>query len=137
MNSTWESIIDSAEFAVGRIKEEWRKKQKFPRMIISWPIESVETDDGAMVDLVTMHVPDNIPTYKAAVDITDRTKPYALLVIDRTEKELKVILESFHGTRCWTFSIERHGDMLVLDKETATANRECLGLLWRKSKGIG
>lgn len=130
----WKDLIVRAEKAVESVRKAWRKNQSQPRMLFSWPASHLVDKDGIEVtDLVSFAIPDGMPTFKAAVEMARRTEAYGLLLIEQRDKELKLILESHHGTRSWTFPIRKHGDVWALEKESAADNTDCIGVLWRRS----
>ena len=102
-------------------------------MLFSWPQEPITGDDGKDIDdLIILAIPDGIPLRKALLDMTKRTFPYALLLVETQEKELVVILESHHGTRSWRYPMQRRGDVIRLGEKTVGDNKDSIGILWRK-----
>ena len=128
----WKDLIARAELALRSVRARWRKEKHFPRAIIAWPGEPVRDDEGQLVEVVFMDVPEKVEIHKVLRTLTQRVKPYAILYIEPASTCIKIILESPHGARCWVMPIRRHGDVNVLEKEIATVNQESLGLLWRK-----
>ena len=107
-----------------------------PHVIYSWPSEHLPSSDGGQVThLVTFLVPNGMSSQEAAIVCTKNTKPYALLAVEQDSKNVTLLLESFHGTRCWKLPIARHGDIEVLEKEIASEDTESFGILWRRSTG--
>lgn len=114
----------------------WQKKRKLPPLVLSWPAETIKDDSGRTInDMVALQVPADVPLMRALTDMMTRTKAYALLICTATEDELRVVLESHHGVRCWTTPIERHGDVRVLGKTRVQDGQGGYGLLWHKSPG--
>jgi len=129
----WKDLIFRAKHAVDHVKQVWRKEHDYPRMIFSWPSEHLKTKGGTVIThLVSFAIPDEMETFKAAVELATKTKAYGLLLVDKVDGNLKVVLESRHGTRCWTMPIRRHGDVTVLERGRASENTECIGVLWRR-----
>lgn len=123
---------------IGIVRDMWKKERAIPRMMFSWPSEHLETKDGRVVThLVSFGVPEKMSTRDAAVVMTRETKAYALLLVEQEKKDVVILLESFHGTRCWRLPIERHGDVMVLEKERATTDTESLGILWQRVTATG
>ncbi len=133
----WLGIVRASEGILENVRDMWKKRHEVPRVIFSWPSEDLETTDKSgkvITHMVTFHIPEGMNTRDAAVVVTQHTKPYAMLVLEREGKDVRLLLESFHGTRCWRLPIRRHGDVDVLEKEKATTDTERLGILWRPSQ---
>lgn len=132
----WDDLIADGKKMIGMVREMWRKDRKIPRMMFSWPSEHLESVEGKTVThIVSFAVPKELNTFEAAVGMTKATKAYALLLVEQEESDVRILLESFHGTRCWRLPIRRHGDIDVLEKENASEDTETLGILWRRSVG--
>lgn len=130
----WDELLVRASAAVDKAKEMWMARRRIPTMILSWPAESIVDDHGnAINDVVALVVPTDIPLLRALTDITTRTKSYALLVCTSTDKEIKIVLESHHGVRCWVIPIERHGDVDVLGEMNVSDNAGGYRLLWNQA----
>jgi hypothetical protein len=130
----WDDIIERGSRAVQMVKDLWRKKQSVPRFIFVWPSEKLATTDGSgthITHYVTFPIPEEMNVHAAAVLCAKNLKPYAMLAVEREGTDVKILLESFHGTRCWRLPIRRHGDVEVLEKESVSSNVERLGILWR------
>lgn len=128
----WDDLLKRGAAAVDNVRKTWRKKRKIPRLLISWPAEHVRTEDNKVIThTVSFQIPDGMSSQKAAVMLAEKTKAYALLLVERRGDTLYVILESHHGVRCWKMAVKLHGDLEVLEKEEATNNAEHIGVLWR------
>lgn len=132
----WDNIVERSQSIVQSVRDIWKKRRSVPRVIYSWPSEHLPTTNGKKIitHLVTFEIPAGMNTHEAAVLCTKHTKPYAMLLLERDGDFVKLLLESFHGTRCWRFPISRHGDIEVLEKEKVTTDTELLGILWRPSQ---
>lgn len=111
----------------------WREKGTIDPFLLSWPQEHIKCDDGVTVTHVFhADLPEDRSTWsswiKAAVE---KTKPYALLLGERRDKEIVVIFESPHGSRSWRYDIERHGDVDVLGEPSTQNDVDSIGVLWR------
>lgn len=129
----WDDLIADGKKMVSMVRDLWRKDKRVPRMLFSWPSEHLKTADGKTIThIVSFAIPADLATFEAAVQLTKETKAYAILLVEQEEQDVRVLLESFHGTRCWRLPIRRHGDVNVLEKEHATQDTESLGILWRR-----
>ncbi len=134
----WDDLIADGKKVIGMVRDLWRKNRKVPRMLFSWPSEHLPTADGKVVThIVSFAIPDELATFEAAVAMTKETKAYALLLVEQEKTDVRILLESFHGTRCWRLPIRRHGDVNVLEKEHASQDTESLGILWRRVTPTG
>lgn len=133
-NFIWRDLIRDGQKAVKLARELWKKNRSIPRMLFSWPAEHVRAADGKTIThLVSFAIPDEMGTAKAAIMLAKDTKSYALALVERDGSDLRVLLESMHGTRCWRVPIKRHGDVEVLGKDSApTVDTESIGVLWRR-----
>jgi hypothetical protein len=128
----WDELLEKAEVAVRRVRENWKKSRKVSRILLSFPAEHVKADDGTTIrDIVSFAIPDRMTSFAAAVAFAKRTTAYALLLIERQGDTVKILLESHHGTRCWTFPVRWHGDIEALEKAEVTTDTESIGVLWR------
>lgn len=128
----WDDLIAKGVVAVRRIRENWKKKRSVTRSLLAFPAEHVKADDGSTIThVVSFEIPDGMATFDAAVALSKRAKAYALLLMEREGDKVKVLLESHHGTRCWTIPVAWHGDIEVLGKEEASSDAESIGVLWR------
>lgn len=134
----WDDLIAKGEQAVKKVREQWRRTKTVHRTLLAWPSRFLEGADGSTItDIVTFAVPDGVVTFTAAVELARATEAYALLLVERQDRAVKVILESSHGARGWTLPIRRHGDVDVLEKEEASTDTECIGVLWRPQQVRG
>lgn len=113
----------------------WRKKKGDPSIVILWPAEVVQGEDGAKIEGEVLA---NYPRENTAAQLrkfVEMTKAYGLLVVELRPHALYAIFESPHGTHSWTTPIERHGDRDVLGKTVEKTDTDQLGLLWSVSRG--
>lgn len=134
----WEVILHQVrKSAIPNVKNLWKKDREVPTMMLSWPAEYLPTDSGEVVThLVSFAPPKGEDLFKHAVNFARDTKAYALLLVEEHKDKVQVIVESAHGARSWNFPKKRHGDVLVLGKESATKDDECIGILWRRSMNV-
>jgi hypothetical protein len=128
-----DELCRRATIGVDMLPKLWKQHGVIQSSLILWPAESVKTDDGGEIEnMVYAQMPDEeserIKFLRAAVA---RGKAYAILVTEQHEDTVKAIFESHHGTRCWTFDIERHGDIRLLSKPDVKDDAECVGILWQ------
>jgi hypothetical protein len=130
----WDDLISRGSVAVDQVRKLWRKERYVPRMAFSWPSEHLPTKDGKIIThIVSFAIPRGMSTFDGVLLLAKRTKAYAVLLIEKQNDTLDVLLESPHGTRSWALPIRRHGDVDVLEKEKASKDARYLGILWRPS----
>lgn len=105
--------------------------------MLLWPSDDVRTDDGKEHSgVIYAKLPEDENEQRLFLqNAVGRCSAYAVFVVTRQSKEIVAILESPHGTRTWTLSISRHGDVLVLGKAQKQDDARSLGLLWVPQKG--
>ena len=122
-----------------QVRENWKQRQRIESYAISWPSETIQTDDGTPIShTVLMRLPEELSEsqkFAALQMIVTRTKAHGLVLIEHKNHELRVLFETHHGARAWLTPLERHGDVLVPGKTRVRDNAECLGLLWRPRRG--
>ncbi len=132
----WRDLIDYAKHALTVVRAAWRRDRDYPRVLIAWPAEHLHFESGRVIkNTVSLAVPAHMTSRAAAIEMARQTGAYALLLVERHEKELKVILESPHGTRCWHLPLERHGDVVMLGRETLSEDLDHIGVLWQPAMG--
>ena len=132
----WRDLIRYAQHAVTVVRAAWKKERDYPRVLIAWPSEHLHFESGRIIkNTISFAIPDEMSTKQAAAEMAQKTGAYALLLVEKRGQDLKIILESPHGARCWSLPVERHGDVLVLGKELASEDLDCIGVLWRPAMG--
>lgn len=127
----WEKIVAQGELVVASVRKLWRAERRIDRVLFSWPREPIEDDKGRWISaLVTYQPPESQPNRTAARDMVKRTRACAVLLVEQREKDVRILLESPHGSRCWTLPIRWQGDVRVLTKAAVVADTESLGALW-------
>ena len=115
------------------VKQIWREQHdKCPTLLLAWP-----GNPKIPHDVVQMHVPDGVTSFKAAADLAEATAAQALFLVEQLEQRVVLLLETHEGTLSISLPIERHGDVKVLGTEQVTRNTESIGVLWRKNRPTG
>lgn len=132
-----DELCRRSEKGVSSLRERWKTNGRVEPFFLAWPAEIVKAHDGSLInDVCKLELPEVkekwADLFRQAVELT---KAYAILLCEQKEDGVKVILESPHGTRCWTLPVERHGDVYVLGKTSIKDNVESVGLLWRPNRG--
>lgn len=129
----WDDLLRRGEAVARRAKKIFDQQGSINTTILSWPSKTIKGDDGKDINrIVALAVPKNIPIKRALIDMTKRTFPYALLLTEVQNDELKIILESHHGTRSWRFPIQRKGDVLRLGEGVTKDDVDSIGILWKR-----
>jgi hypothetical protein len=127
----WRDLRLRGEKLLDDLRAHWRKTQSLPRAAFAWPAETIHDDGGRPVrDLVTFLLPDGDP-HRALTQLVQRTKAYAVLVVEPGPDSVRVLLESKHGTVLWSLAIRRMGDLQILSSPKAEDDVQGFGLLWR------
>lgn len=131
-----DELLRRAEAAVAQLTTLWKKHRLIEASILIWPADTVRTDDGQPHEgLIYGELPPETERPAYLKKVAERWKPYALLVIEQKGSLVKAIFESPHGTRTWTMSIAKHGDVRVLGTAKIQDDVESLGLLWSPKQG--
>lgn len=123
-----------AEQAVNHLRELWKEHRKIDPILLLWPAEPVQTKEGVMFEgCVYCELPAAESERRATIlKALERIRPYAVLLVEQHELDVKAIFETHQGTRTWTLPIKRHGDVRVLYDPKMADDEESLGLLWRR-----
>jgi hypothetical protein len=132
-----DNLIDQAEAGLRGIYRHWRDERNVDPFLVTWPSEPVPDDKGIPItDACVLSLPEDRKEWqKLILDAIQRTKAYGILLVEQRDGDVRAILETKHGAKCWTLPIVRSGDLLVLKKPEVTTNRENLGLLWQSKVG--
>ena len=116
------------------VYDTWRR-EIYHDIAVSWPADDV-TYKGETTDqpFIRMLIGSEGERMKRIKRFMLDTQSYGILVIEKKDAEVRLILETVHGSKCWKIPIEDHGDVRVLGK-VADGGRRCLGLLWRPLSG--
>lgn len=115
----------------------WKANGRVEPFLLSWPTEHVTCDDGTTVTHVFYaNLPEETETWPQWLEAAvKKTKPYALMLGEQREDEVIVTFESPHGSRCWRFPIERHGDVQILGRPSTRDDVDSIGILWKANRG--
>lgn len=119
---------------VAALYDEWREKRRITPFFLSWPAVTIYDEQGEPIEGVCRMDLSSVQRdrwTKTIVQAVQRTQAYAILLCEQRDSDVQIILESHHGSRCWTLPIERHGDIKVLGPASTRDDTECLGILWR------
>jgi hypothetical protein len=131
----FDDLAKRAERMVEEVRAQWREKQRITNCCITWPAEVLKDDAGREIqDAVYCVLPPG-EEQEALRRMVERTKAYALVLIEQKKDELRVLFESHHGARAWLIPLELHGDVRVPGATRVTENAECVGLLWKPARG--
>lgn len=129
-----EYYIEVAEVVLSQVFKAWRDKLKFSDILVTWPSRPISADDGSPI---TDHCLLPLPATdrrKAIVAMVGRTDAHALLLLEKTEEDVYLLVETPMGTKSWRLPIEKHGDVRVLGSPTVKTNVDKLGLLYSGAK---
>lgn len=133
----WDNLKVQAAAGLVSLYKTWKKEGRIRPFLISWPGETILDDSGLPLQgTCLLDLPDRsdqwVPTIRK---FANRTKAYALLLSEQLEKEVRVVLESRHGTRSWTIPIQVSGDIRLLGTAVVKDNVHKIGILWRTRSG--
>lgn len=134
-----DDLAQAAAVIAVKAREEWKRNRAIRPYAITWPSESLKTDDGAHVDgAFICALPEEAPpAARLAVlqKMVEKTKAYGLVLIEQVDDYLRVLFETHHGARAWLMRLERHGDVVVCMAPEVRDDAECVGILWRRGRG--
>lgn len=122
-----------AQQSVNHLYEIWKKDGKIMPVLLTWPAEPIRDDvTGKPIEgICALDLPEPIGERVTSIrKMVEKTKAYALLLAEERNGSVKVILESPHGTRCWTLPIHQSADVRFLGEATIEDDKERVGLLW-------
>lgn len=128
-----DDLLARAAAGVESLYRTWREEGRIDPFFIAWPAEPVQTREGSMIAGPCMlELPADRRTWnKKMLEAMRLTRAYAILLTEQRDEDVRVILESPHGARCWTVPIERHGDVRALGRASSQDDGPCLGILWK------
>lgn len=131
-----DDIVEQAKAGLDVLRDVWREERKITPFLLIWPSEHLATDNGTLIThLVHMDLPEDDGQWPDLLRQAVRlTKAYGLLLGEQREGEIRVIVETPHGSVCWTIPTERHGDLDTLGPVRESVNTENLGYLWRMKR---
>lgn len=132
-----DDLIEKAQRTVDFLYGVWSKDGKIDPILVTWPAETIKDDEGNQVEgACVLSLPhDSSKHYKAISAAIARTKAYGFLVIEQREKDVRVLLETPHGTRSWLIPIVKSADVYILGPAHTTVDKECIGFIWRPQRG--
>ena len=118
------------------IAESWREKQAVDPFLVSWLEKPLTADDGQVIThFVLVELGTDRQVWHAKfVELLERTHPYALLLVEQTDKEVIATFESRHGSRSWRYPINDHGGTRVLGAPMVRDDVDSIGILWQKAE---
>lgn len=135
----YDGLLSQAEAVVKTLYETWKKERKVVPILFTWPAETIRTEDGKPHEGVcVLDLPEEGRARSTALRMmVERTKAYALLLIEQQHDAVQVILESGHGARCWKIPFVSHGDVVLLGRAQVRDDETHVGLLWSPNMGQG
>lgn len=132
-----DDLVRLAEAGLKGVYQRWGKEQRIDPFVVTWPAEPVPDDSGQLVsDLCVLELPEDREKWNPLMlEAIRRTKAYGVLLVEQRKEDIRAILETRHGSRCWTVPIVRNGDVFTLKKPEVTSDRESLGFLWQRKVG--
>lgn len=133
-----DDLIRKSQQAVNKLYEIWKAEGHIEASLLTWPSEPIIDDEGKKVEGVcALELPEDREERHTAIrSMVKRTKAYGLLLIETVGAEVRAILETPHGTKCWIMPIQKSGDVKILGEPTITTNRENVGLLWAPQRAV-
>jgi hypothetical protein len=128
----WDSLRTTAAASIPGLYKAWKQAGKIEPFVMAWPGETILDDNGLRLEGVCMlDLPTNKSSWSSTLrHLTERTKAYALLLTEQLEGEVRVILESHHGTRSWSIPVHVSGDIKVLGTPSFKDDTHRIGILW-------
>jgi hypothetical protein len=120
------------EASMKSIHETWRRNKLIDPFLVAWPCDPIPDKKGILISApcILPLTADRSKWGKLRIAVVDRTNAYALLQVEQREVDVRAILETTEGTRCWVHPIARSGDIVRLGSARVSDNTELLNLLW-------
>lgn len=128
----WDNLRVQAASGVPGIYKTWKLMGRVEPFLMAWPSEPVLDDVGIPIEgTCLLDLPKNTSSWSATIrSFAKKTKAYALLLTEQLESEVRVILESHHGTRSWSVPILVSGDIRTLGAPVVKDDTHRIGILW-------
>lgn len=132
----WDHLKMKAANGLPGIYATWKSQGRIEPFIVAWPSEPILDDSGIPIqDTCVMDLPEDMSMKPSTiVEFARKTKAYALLLTEQVGEEVRVILESHHGTQSWIIPILTSADVRVLGNPRAQSDTHRIGVLWAPRK---
>jgi hypothetical protein len=130
----WAELIVKTQATADKVREIWAKQRTMKNVLVGWVSEPIKDRRGDVItDSIVMDLPDGPVDQKLVATFAKKIRAYAILLVERKEREIRLTLESPQGCRVWTLPLVRHGDIWALGKTVVdTKPTETLGILLKK-----
>lgn len=127
-----DELVSRCQNVVKQVQGLWRGFKEIHPTLLLWPTTGVRTTTNEKFSgVVFTELPDDPAARRAViVDAAKRCDAYGLLLTEQLEHDVRLILETIHGTRTWRFPIKNHGDVQVLGAPVVSDNAESIGIRW-------
>lgn len=128
-------LLKEADAVVKSMYKTWRRDRRIAPLLFTWPGETIRMDSGEPHEGVCiLELPEGDEERQDALRMmVERTKAYALLLVEQHREEVRIILESRHGARCWRIPLASHGEVVILERAQVEDDGVHVGLLWSPS----
>jgi hypothetical protein len=128
----WDDLRVKVALGIPGIYKAWKIKGSIEPFVTAWPGEVILDDNNIPLEgECVLDLPSNKSSWSSTIlSFVKRTKAYALLLTEQLEGEVRVILESHHGTRSWSLPIHVSGDVRVLGTAVVKDDTHRIGILW-------
>jgi hypothetical protein len=127
-----DDLLREAADGIPSIYQSWREHGRITPFAIAWPEKSLRGDDGSVIERhVLIPLEEEPDIQRALKKAVLRVHPYALLLTEQREDEVRVVFETKHGSKSWTFPIKQHGPDRVLGEVVEETDKHAVGLLWK------
>jgi hypothetical protein len=130
----WDRLREEAARGIPGIYKTWKIARKVEPFIIGWPAEAILDDNGVPTeDTCLLSLPEDQDLWSTTLlTFAQKTKAYALLLAEQLKDEVRVVLESHHGTRSWSIPILVSGDIRTLGTAVVKDDTHRIGILWNR-----
>ena len=120
------------EASMRSIHETWRRNKSVDPFLVTWPSDPIPDSKGTLISApcILPLTEDRSKWGRLRLAVVDKTNAYALLQVEQRESDVRAILETTEGTRCWVHPIARSGDIVRLGTARVSDNTERLNMLW-------
>ncbi len=128
----WEDLKLRVAKLTEHVRVQWGKGRRPPRMAFAWPGEEVLDDHGRPVDdLVTLPLPADADAPSIIAALAERTRAYAVGLLEVLPRSVEVTLESEHGVAAWTMALTDQGGAVLIGRPVVRESGPGLGVLFK------
>lgn len=134
-----DGLVRKTKLGISGLYDSWKQSKKVAPFFLAWPATAVQAQNGDYLTGVCRLELEDFPREEwrqRFLEAIQLTNAYAILLCEQHEKDIKLTLESPHGTHSWTIPVRLSGDVYTLGQAKEATDQDSLGLLWHRISGI-